>query len=150
SASCTGSAARPWCTVSPMITIAASWSRSMPETGTQVVCGCRRVTCPNVWSGGEHVTFRRIALRREHLNDLPSFPAADKKRDPRYKWFVENYGKRCWEIDALDPNTLRDCVEKEIKALIEPKAWRRCTVVNEAERESLRMVLERWSGEAAE
>jgi hypothetical protein len=54
--------------------------------------------------GGNHVVLNRIALVREQLTDLPSFPAADKRSDSRYGWFVRNYGKRCWELDALDPN----------------------------------------------
>ena len=33
---------------------------------------------------GEHVELERIALTRSQLRDLPSFPAADKKKDPRY------------------------------------------------------------------
>ena len=37
----------------------------------------------------------------------------------------------------MDPNDLRDCVEKAIKELIEPVAWKRCEVVNKAEQESL-------------
>jgi hypothetical protein len=94
--------------------------------------------------GGEHVTLKRIALTREQVRGLPSFPAADKRRDPRYKWFRSNYGDRCWELDAMDPNDLRDCVEREIKRLIEPIAWRRCEIVNAAEQESLRTVLDQW------
>ena len=66
--------------------------------------------------------LRRIALTRGHLADLPSFPASDKKKDPRYEWFVGNFGDRCWELDALDPNELRDCVQREILGLIEPTA----------------------------
>jgi hypothetical protein len=101
---------------------------------------------------GYHVTLRRIALTAEQVAGLPSFPASDKgpkpgKKgggDPRYKWFVRNYGKRCWELDAMDPNDLRDCVEREIKELIEPVAWARCEVVNRAEQESLRTVLDGW------
>ena len=48
------------------------------------------------------------------VGGLPSFPATDKKKDPRYNWFVGNYGARCWELDAMDPNDLRDCVEEAI------------------------------------
>jgi hypothetical protein len=55
---------------------------------------------------GDHVTLKRIALTREQVRSLPSFPATDKRKDPRYKWFVSNYGKRCWELDAMDPNDL--------------------------------------------
>jgi hypothetical protein len=94
--------------------------------------------------GGDHIKLRRIALTRIQLNGLPSFLASDKRKDPRYKWFVRNYGKRCWELDAMDPNDLRDCVKREIKKLIEPKAWKRCEVVNKAEQESLKTVLKGW------
>jgi hypothetical protein len=94
--------------------------------------------------GGDHIEPRRIALTRDHVRGLPSFPATDKKNDPRYKWFIENYGQRCWELDAMDPNALRDCVEQAIVELIEPEAWRRCEEINQAEQESLRTVLDNW------
>ena len=83
-------------------------------------------------------------MTRPQVRGLPSFPVADKQDDPRRKWFVANYGDRCWELDAMDPNDLRDCVEQEIRKLIEPEAWQRCEVVNKAEQESLQTVLEQW------
>jgi hypothetical protein len=95
---------------------------------------------------GDHVLLQRIALCREHLTGLPSFPASDKKRDPRYRWFVRNFGKRCWELDALDPNDLREIVQQAIEAEIEPEAWSRCVTVEKAERQSLRTVLDSWKG----
>jgi hypothetical protein len=94
--------------------------------------------------GGDHVEVRRIALVKSDLRGLPSFPASDKKGDTRYKWFVQNFGDRCWELDAMDPNALRSRVEDEIRALIEPVAWERCEVVNRAEQESLRTILDQW------
>ena len=94
--------------------------------------------------GGDHITLRRIALTREHVGGLPSFPAADKVKDKRHKWFVANYGDRCWELDAMDPNDLRDCVENAIAELIEPVAWERCEVINKAEQESLKTIIAKW------
>jgi hypothetical protein len=94
--------------------------------------------------GGDHITLKRIALTREHVRGLPSFPASDKEKDPRYEWFVQNYGKRCWELDAMDPNHLRDCVEREIVRLIEPVAWERCEKINKAEQDSLRDGIDKW------
>jgi hypothetical protein len=94
--------------------------------------------------GGDHIELRRIALTREHVNGLPPFPATDKRKDPRYKWFRANYGDRCWELDAMDPNDLRDCVEKEIVKLIEPVAWERCEIINQTEQQSLKTILEKW------
>jgi len=96
--------------------------------------------------GGDHVVVKRVALLPEHLENLPSFPASDKKKDPRYKWFVANHGTRCWELDAMDPNDLRNLVEEAIKAEIEWVAWNRCAAVDKAERESLRHVLDSWKG----
>jgi len=98
--------------------------------------------------GGDHVTVQRIALTEEQTIGLalPSFPATDKRKDPRYRWFVSNYGTRCWELDAMDPNDLRDRVENAIESFIEPVAWRRCEVVNKAEQESLKTVLKGWKG----
>ena len=95
---------------------------------------------------GEHCGVSRIALIREQVSDLPSFPVTDKRADPRFNWFRDRYGGRCWELDAMDPNDLRDCVQKAIIELIEPVAWKRCEVVNRAEQESLRTILQKWKG----
>jgi hypothetical protein len=94
--------------------------------------------------GGDHVTLIRIALTGEQLSDLPSFPAADKHKDRRYKWFVKNYGDRCWELDALDPNALRAAVEEQVLSFIEPTAWQRCKVTERAEKQSLVEVMTGW------
>jgi hypothetical protein len=49
-------------------------------------------------------------------------------------------------LDALDPNDLRALVDEAIQKEIEPTAWKRCTDVEKAERESLRTVLDSWQG----
>ena len=59
---------------------------------------------------GGHAEIRRIALRPQDGPDLGllSFPLADKAKDSRYNWWREQHlGDRCWELDAMDPNTLR-------------------------------------------
>jgi hypothetical protein len=89
--------------------------------------------------GGNHVSIKRIALLREDcelLGRKPAFNVKEKKKDPRAPWFRKNYGQLCWELDAMDPDDLRSRVEDEINKYIEPEAWERCRVVDEAERES--------------
>jgi hypothetical protein len=76
--------------------------------------------------------------------DLPSFLAANKRKDPRFKWFTSRYGDRCWELDAMDPNDLRDCVSTSIAEFIEPVAWNRDMTVNAAEQQSLKTILANW------
>jgi hypothetical protein len=96
--------------------------------------------------GGNHVRLSRIALVPDQTSGLPSFPTSDKRKDPRCPWFMERFGARCWEIDAMDPNDLRECAEQAIKRLIEPAAWVRCETVNAAELESLQTILSNWKG----
>jgi hypothetical protein len=96
--------------------------------------------------GGDHVRLIRIALTVHQTDGLPSFAASNKHKDPRYPWFVERHGPRCWEIDAMDPRDLRDCSEEWIKHFIEPVAWARCETVNAAELESLQTILSGWKG----
>src|SRR5262249_33191885 len=97
---------------------------------------------------GDHVEIRRIALTRDQVIGLPSFPVTDKRKDPRFRWFVANHGDQCWELDAMDPNDLRDCVEHAIRGLIEPEAWQRCETINKAEQESLRTIIANWGAES--
>ena len=69
----------------------------------------------------------------------------DKRKDSRYLWFIRNYGFRCWELDALSPEVLRDRLEEAIRAEIDWEAWRRCELAEQAETASLKQVLTAWS-----
>jgi len=64
------------------------------------------------------VNFERISLTIDQTKqyNLPSVPV--KMDDPRAKKYVTKYGKRCWELDALDPNLLRALVSKSIRSHI--------------------------------
>jgi len=98
--------------------------------------------------GGKHISIKRIALLRKDCNRLgrqPAFNVAEKKDDTRTPWFRREYGRLCWELDAMDPNDLRKRAETEIKKHIEKSAWERCRIIDAAERESLRHVLDRWN-----
>ena len=90
---------------------------------------------------------RRIALTIEDTDDLGrdlGFPATDKRDDSRYAWFVESFGTRCWELDAMNPNTLRDRVRAAILAEIDHGEWDRYVAAEEAERESIIKTLSTW------
>ena len=78
--------------------------------------------------------------------NLPSFAADTKKRDPRFRWYRDNHGERCWELDALNPVVLRDRVAQAIDRRLDRAAWNRAEVAERAERESLTTILSRWPG----
>jgi hypothetical protein len=96
--------------------------------------------------GEEPAAFIRLALDESDVADpaLPSFSALDKRGDPRWRWFTDNYGLRCWELDALSPVVLRQRVTAAIESEIDWDKWNRCRVAERAETESLRTVLTAW------
>jgi hypothetical protein len=95
--------------------------------------------------GGQGVIVARIALLDEDTQDLPSFAAVDKCKDPRFRWFVDHYGARCWELDAMHPNDLRERVRAAIENEIDREAWQRCERAQLAEQESLEHLLDQWT-----
>lgn len=93
--------------------------------------------------GGE-VTIERIALLPDDLDGLPYFDVDSKSGDARYDWFRRRYGNRCWELDAMSPNDLRERVRAVIEAHIEKPAWDRAIEVEQAEVESMRQFHKAW------
>jgi hypothetical protein len=91
--------------------------------------------------GAEDYTIQRVALTALDVMDLPSFPASDKARDPRYDWFIATHGNRCWELDAMNPNDLRAKVEQAIRRLLDMAAWNVCKRAEAAQVETFRTVL---------
>jgi len=82
-------------------------------------------------------------LTRPDVRDTV-FPA--KKLDPRYRWFTDRYGARCWELDALSPVLVRDRAERAISGLIDWDAWNHDAELERAQLDSLDDVLSTWAG----
>lgn len=96
----------------------------------------------------------RIALNHEDVakgTKLPWFEAESKVNDTRYAWFVERYGTRCWEVDALSPVVLRERMEKEIESLLDLDVWNHAIEIERVETESMQSFLKTYksiSGQA--
>jgi hypothetical protein len=87
--------------------------------------------------------MRRIAIvERDH--HLPHFNVATKPLDPRYRWFVQRYGRRCWELDAMNPNDLRARVRRAIWSYINRALWNRALEIEGAQTDSMREYHEGW------
>jgi hypothetical protein len=61
------------------------------------------------------------------------------------KWFVKNYGERCWELDAMDPRDLRNGVQNAITALIDRELWEEQEAHQEREKKSIEALLRWWA-----
>jgi hypothetical protein len=94
------------------------------------------------------VEILRLALSKADVmaGDLPFFTAESKRKDPRYQWFVDRFGPKCWELDAMSPIDLRERVEQAILGRLDHAAWERANIAEAAEIESLSTILNRWPG----
>jgi hypothetical protein len=77
----------------------------------------------------------RLAVTAEQIAEHhpPPFETEEKKSDSRYVWFLENHGRACFELDALDPNFLRRLVADAIGAHIHWPRWERARIAEQAE-----------------
>lgn len=91
---------------------------------------------------GASLCLERLAVDMTMDSHLPSFGA--KRTDKRYQWFTQNHGHRCIELDAIDPNDLRERVSEQIKSSVDLLKWERMVSVERAEKESMRDFLMKW------
>ena len=103
-----------------------------------------------------YAVILRVAINEwdvEPDTDLPSFEVESKSKDPRHDWFVNEFGRRCWELDALSPVILRKRIEQEILSVLDIDAWNHAVSIEAAERESMSSILTSWkksiSGQAS-
>jgi hypothetical protein len=69
------------------------------------------------------VEVRRLALNVDQIERYrpPSNPA--KEKDTRYQAYAKQFGRDCWELDALDPTVIADLIRTEVEGLIDADAW---------------------------
>ena len=93
---------------------------------------------------GGIATIIRLALDDRDTgfdSTLPWFPASDKTSDKRHPWFVDRFGERCWELDALPPPVLRERLDDAIKFMLDVDAWNHAIGIERAEVESMRNIM---------
>jgi hypothetical protein len=93
---------------------------------------------------GSQWSFERIAIQEPDTKHLPSFDADTKSGDARHAWYVKRYGRKCWELDAMDPNNLRDRVREQIETRLDLRAWDHSIRIEQAEVESMRDLQNAW------
>ena len=93
---------------------------------------------------GSKWEFKRIAVLKKDTPNLPSFEASTKSGDNRYPWFVENYGVKCWELDAIDPNDLRKRVREQIVTRLNLPVWEHAKEIEAVEIESMKSFHQSW------
>ncbi len=88
---------------------------------------------------------KRLALNLDQIQRWNPPPQPAKTSDSRYNRYVRETGKRqSWELDALEPATLANLVEKAIILLRNPRIWNQALGNQEVERELLTSASTHW------
>lgn len=86
---------------------------------------------------GSVVDLKRIALNFDQVEQYDPPPNPAKETDSRSDAYIREYGESSWELDALDPRVIDRLIEKEIKAVIDLKKWRKAKIEEDDNRERI-------------
>ncbi len=93
---------------------------------------------------GSTVSIRRIALNMDQIrkHNLPQNPA--KETDSRFQGYAVRFGRKSWELDALDPLQLAELVESQVGALRDAAAWDKSLQREDANKKFLTVASKNW------
>ena len=84
------------------------------------------------------VEVRRLALNMDQVQRYTPPPNPAKESDSRYEAYAAEFGRACWELDALDPIVIADIVRTEIQGLIDHETWAAAKAREDANRAETR------------
>lgn len=87
---------------------------------------------------GREVDVRPVALTMEQIHRFNPPPNPAKITDPRAKWYIREYGRTSWELDALPPRELIRLAEEAVEELIDLDQYNRCLDREQRDIEALR------------
>ena len=87
---------------------------------------------------GREVDVRPVALTMEQIRRFNPPPNPAKITDPQAKWYIREYGRTSWELDALPPRELIRLAEEAVEELIDLDLYNRCLDREQRDIEELR------------
>lgn len=87
---------------------------------------------------------QRLALTMAQVREVNPPPNPAKMTDSRHSGYVDKYGTKSWELDALDPKYLSRLVGDAIAGIVDRKKWSARQKEQEKHRENLAQVAKRW------
>ena len=93
---------------------------------------------------GVPVRVDRIALNMDQIEEHQPPPNPAKMTDSRFESYMMQYGDESWELDALEPATLNELIEKRIKKYLNKRLWNQRVEYENECKELLGQVADRW------
>lgn len=88
---------------------------------------------------------RRIALNMDQVRQYNPPPNPAKLTDSRSSEYVRRFGTSSWELDALDPPTLRALISDEVGALLDDERWEAARSESEHHQRELLAAARQWT-----
>lgn len=86
---------------------------------------------------GTNVNVKPIAITMPQIEEHKPPPNPAKLSDPRAKWYIEQFGDTCFEVDALEPDTLHEVIEEEVESLMDMEKFKKILEQEEVDKEEL-------------
>lgn len=92
----------------------------------------------------DSLTVNRIALNMDQIEEFNPPPNPAKFTDARFESYVEQFGRECWELDALPPDVLSQLITDEIMAVRDHVSWEREERKENRDKSVIRKISQRW------
>lgn len=93
---------------------------------------------------GTLIEIRRVALNMDQVEQYNPPPNPAKATDARFTDYVAAHGDECWELDALNPQTLSGIIEREVSHFIDGDAWQAAEREERGDRDTLLTIAGRY------
>lgn len=97
--------------------------------------------------GVHDLTFQRIALTREQVDQYNPPPNPAKVTDTRYREYLALHGSQSWELDALEPAKLASLIQAAVSEYVDPGALHAVRLREAEARAQLAELAENWTGD---
>lgn len=91
-----------------------------------------------------YVTVHHLGITQEQVKTFNPPPNPAKFSDPRADWYIKNYGKVSWEVDALPPKELLRILEEKILSMINIVKYNAVLEQEEKDKQKLISMVSRW------
>lgn len=90
------------------------------------------------------VSFHRLALNMDQVDEYNPPPNPTKLTDSRATGYIREFGHKCWELDALEPQVISDLIDKHIQKYRDNKPYMAMIMQEREEKSLLEELAENW------
>ena len=93
---------------------------------------------------GYNIEVVRIALNNDQIQEFNPPPNPAKLTDTRAKDYVDRYGYKSWELDALEPSYIEQIIQEKIDDMRNDRIWQEDIEEENEAKEKLLLLAEEW------